>query len=97
MTIDLEAIDEAGCLEAGILEVLVEKLSPYDPADVLAAVGGLQLLPENADRAVRLEATTLLLEQRGVSQVAMPVSGMEQTSLPTDSSRIHLLVLSRSA
>ncbi len=56
MTIDLEAIDEAGRLEAGILDVLVEKLSPYDPVDVLAAVGGLQLLPENADRAVRLEA-----------------------------------------
>jgi len=56
MTIDFEAIDEAGRLEAGILNVLVEKLSPYDPADMLAAVGGLQLLPENTDRAVRLEA-----------------------------------------
>jgi hypothetical protein len=45
----------------------------------------------------RQEATTLLLAQRGVSQVAMTVSGMEQTRLPTDAGRIHLLVLSRSA
>jgi VCBS repeat-containing protein len=45
----------------------------------------------------RQEATTVLLEQRGVSQVAMTVSGMEQTSLPADAGRIHLLVLSRSA
>ena len=56
MTIDFEAIDDAGRLKAGMLAALVEKLSPYDPADVLAAVGGLQLLPENADRALRLEA-----------------------------------------
>lgn len=53
---DFEAIDEAGRLDAGILMGLAEKLSPYDPADVLGAVAGLQLLPENADRAVRLEA-----------------------------------------
>jgi VCBS repeat-containing protein len=45
----------------------------------------------------RQEAITLLLAQRGVSQVAMTVSGMEQTSLPADAGRIHLLVLSRSA
>jgi hypothetical protein len=45
----------------------------------------------------RQEATNLLLEQRGVSQVAMTVSGMGQTRLPTDASRIHLLVLSRAA
>lgn len=32
-----------------------EKLDPYDPVDLLACVGGLQLLPENADRAIRLE------------------------------------------
>jgi hypothetical protein len=56
MAMNFEAIDEAGRLKTGILESLVEKLAPYDPADVLAAVGGLQLLPENADRAVRLEA-----------------------------------------
>jgi hypothetical protein len=49
-----------------------------------------------ADKS-REQATTLLLEQRGVSQVAMTVSGMGQTRLPADTGRIHLLVLSRSA
>lgn len=56
MAMHFEAIDEAGRLKAGILESLVEKLAPYDPSDLLATVGGLQLLPENADQAVRLEA-----------------------------------------
>jgi VCBS repeat-containing protein len=45
----------------------------------------------------REQAITVLLEQRGVSQVAMTVSGMGQTRLPTNAGRIHLLVLSRSA
>jgi hypothetical protein len=53
---DFEAIDETPQLDAGILQTLAEKLHPYDPADLLAAIAGLQLLPENADRAVRLEA-----------------------------------------
>src|SRR6266699_3808248 len=53
---DIEAFDETPQLDAGILRTLAEKLHPYDPADVLAAIAGLQLLPENADRAVRLEA-----------------------------------------
>jgi hypothetical protein len=56
MAMNVESVHEAGGLKAGILESLVQKLAPYDPADILAAVGGLQLLPENADRAVRLEA-----------------------------------------
>ena len=41
----------------------------------------------------RKQATILLLEQPGVSQVAMTVSGTG--TLPTDSGRIHLLVLNR--
>lgn len=53
---DIEAFDETPQLDAGILQTLAEKLHPYDPGDVLAAIAGLQLLPENADRAVRLEA-----------------------------------------
>jgi hypothetical protein len=53
---DFEAFDETPQLDAGILQTLAEKLHPYDPADLLAAIAGLQLLPENADRAVRLEA-----------------------------------------
>ena len=32
-----------------------EKLTPFDSIDLLAAAGGLQLLPTNAHRAVRLE------------------------------------------
>ena len=38
------------------VEVLSEKLSVYDAVDLLATVGALQLVPENADRAIRLEA-----------------------------------------
>jgi hypothetical protein len=44
----------------------------------------------------RQEAITLLLAQQVVSQVAMTVSGMEQTRLPADVGQIHLLVLTRS-
>ena len=40
----------------------------------------------------RAQATSLLLDTPGVSQVVMNVSGMTAT-LPTDPSRIHLLVL----
>jgi len=32
-----------------------EQLAPYDPVDLLAAAGGLQLLSANAHRAIRLE------------------------------------------
>lgn len=34
---------------------LAEKLSPYDPVDLLAAAGGLQLMPANAHHAIRME------------------------------------------
>ena len=44
-----------GQFEPAQLVQFAEKLAPYDPVDLLAAVGGLQLLPENADRAIRLE------------------------------------------
>jgi hypothetical protein len=33
-----------------------EKLAPYNPVDLLAAAGGLQLLPQNAHHTIRLEA-----------------------------------------
>jgi hypothetical protein len=56
LMIDFEAIDEAGRLSAGILLELIGRLSPYDPADLLADVAALQLLPENADGSIRLEA-----------------------------------------
>jgi hypothetical protein len=45
----------------------------------------------------RPEATTLLLEQPGVSQVAMSVSGTDTSTLPADPGKIRLLVLSRPA
>jgi len=37
------------------LTKLVKTLSAFDPADLLTSVAGLQLMPENADRSVRLE------------------------------------------
>lgn len=37
------------------LSPLVSLLAPYDPIDLLSAVAGLQLMPENADRTIRLE------------------------------------------
>ncbi len=37
------------------LTKLVKTLEAFDPGDLLAAVAGLQLMPENADRSVRLE------------------------------------------
>lgn len=43
----------------------------------------------------RQEATTLLFEQPGVSQVAMTISGVAQASLPADAGRIRFLLLSR--
>jgi hypothetical protein len=37
------------------LTKFVKSFSAYEPADLLATVAGLQLMPENADRSVRLE------------------------------------------
>lgn len=37
------------------LPTLRRTLLRYDPADLLATVGALQLMPENSDRAVRFE------------------------------------------
>ena len=44
-----------GQFELAQLIQFAEKLAPYDPVDLLAAAGGLQLLPENAHCAIRLE------------------------------------------
>jgi hypothetical protein len=41
--------------EPELLVQFSEKLAQYDPVDLLATIGGLQLRPENADRAIRLE------------------------------------------
>src|SRR4051812_14636868 len=40
---------------------LVERLRAYDPADLAAGIGALQLVPENADRLLRLEAVAELV------------------------------------
>src|SRR5579884_341770 len=53
---NFDVFNETGPLEENLLAALVGKLAPYDPVDVLAAIAGLQLLPENADHALRLEA-----------------------------------------
>jgi hypothetical protein len=39
-----------------ILNPIIELIKPYDPIDLLAKVGALQLFPENADHILRLEA-----------------------------------------
>ena len=41
--------------EPAQLVQFAEKLTPFDSIDLLAAAGGLQLLPANAHRAIRLE------------------------------------------
>lgn len=38
------------------LDRLLREICPYDSADTLAYIAGLQLLPENADKSIRLEA-----------------------------------------
>jgi hypothetical protein len=40
----------------GPLVDLRRKLGPFDPVDFLATAGALELLPENAERALRLQA-----------------------------------------
>lgn len=41
---------------AEICSVLRERVAPYDPADTLASLGGLALIPDNAASFLRLEA-----------------------------------------
>jgi hypothetical protein len=38
------------------LSEVLTAISPYDSADLVATAGALQLLPENAEHIVRLEA-----------------------------------------
>jgi VCBS repeat-containing protein len=45
----------------------------------------------------RQQATQVLLHFPGVNQVSMTISGTDSSNLPADASRIHLLVLYRSA
>ncbi len=43
-------------LAQALLADIVKAVAAYEPTDLLTAVGGLQLIPENAERAIRLEA-----------------------------------------
>ena len=46
----------SGLDQTGAFRELTDKLAKYDVADMLSAVGALQLLPENGSRITRLEA-----------------------------------------
>ena len=47
-------------------------LAPYNVADLLATVGALQLLPQNASRVTRLEALSHVIASRSAAK-AKPV------------------------
>lgn len=55
------------------LNALVRLLAPDDPIDLLTAVAALQLIPENADRGVRLEALAHICVARRHCQRRSPV------------------------
>src|SRR6266404_1510462 len=60
----------------------VGKLDAFDHADLLAGLGGLQLLPENADRLIRLEYLAGLIAVHLLSDIGKtPVSMGEWDSL----------------
>jgi hypothetical protein len=71
---------------------LAQALSRFEPADLLAAVAGLQLMPENADRTIRLEAlahTVASLEDDNTTpQVSPSLLGTICNSWPLDESAI---------
>jgi hypothetical protein len=42
--------------ESDFITLLIKAIEPYDPLDLLAKIGALQLCPENANHAIRFEA-----------------------------------------
>jgi hypothetical protein len=69
---------------------LRRKLEPFDPVDLLATAGALELLPENAERALRLQAfaqvAASLQIRQGLNRISVPrlrqfLSGPELTGL----------------
>lgn len=54
---------------------LVTNLSVYDSADVLAAIAGLQLLPENIERTIRLEALSHVAASLPYNSSKQKISG----------------------
>jgi hypothetical protein len=66
------------------------KLEPFDPLDLLATAGALELLPDNAERALRLQAFAQVvaslqirenLPNISLSRLRQFLSGPELTSL----------------
>src|SRR5258708_35210922 len=64
--------------EPAWLVQFAESLAPYDPVDLLAAAGGLQLLPENAHRAIRLEVLAHVAASLSDDEANRPLAGLPQ-------------------
>ncbi len=64
-----------GHFEAAHLGQFAEKLIAFDPVDLLAAVGGLQLLPANAHRAIRLEVLAHVIASMKNDEANRPHAG----------------------
>ncbi len=56
------------------LNDLAERLSKYDPMDLLASIGGMQLMPENAERDLRLKAYAHIVARSRVRTGRAPLS-----------------------
>jgi hypothetical protein len=72
------------------LPALRSKLEPFDPIDLLAIAGALELLPENAERVLRLQAFAQVVAslpvRENLPKISLPrlrqfLSGTELTSL----------------
>jgi hypothetical protein len=63
-----------------LLVQFAEQLAPYDPVDLLAAAGGLQLLPENAHRAIRLEVLAHVIASLEDQQPNRPYASRHRLS-----------------
>jgi hypothetical protein len=62
------------------LEKIVQSLQPYDPIDLVTSVAALQLLPQNAERALRLEALANAVSTlpRGQGKPAIPITRLRR-------------------
>src|SRR5947199_1784316 len=55
------------------LPSLAESLAKFDAVDILAAVAALQLMPENADRSVRLEVLAHVAASIGPNSIVQQI------------------------
>jgi hypothetical protein len=62
------------------LEKVVQSVQPYDPIDLITSVAALQLLPQNAERALRLEAlaNAISILPRGPSKPAISITRLRR-------------------